>query len=113
MRGFSGNAGKRMMSHPALAGSGAKGAEALGILAWIVVGLIGGTLGKMLLPGKDPGGLVITILLGIAGAIVGGFIAVALDISNGVDDFDVGSIVLSIVGTILILLVYRFATGRR
>jgi uncharacterized membrane protein YeaQ/YmgE (transglycosylase-associated protein family) len=84
----------------------------LGILAWIVVGLIGGTLGKLLLPGKDPGGIILTILLGIAGAMLGGFLAVALDISNGVDDFDIGSIVLSIVGTMLILLVYRFAVGR-
>jgi uncharacterized membrane protein YeaQ/YmgE (transglycosylase-associated protein family) len=84
----------------------------LGILAWIVVGLVGGALGKLLLPGKDPGGIVITILLGIAGAIVGGFIAVALDISNGVDDFDVGSIALSAVGTMVLLVVYRMATGR-
>ena len=85
----------------------------VGILAWIVVGLLGGALGKLLLPGKDPGGVVLTILIGIAGAIVGGFIAVALGISNGVDDFDIGSIVLAAVGTMLILLAYRFATGRR
>jgi uncharacterized membrane protein YeaQ/YmgE (transglycosylase-associated protein family) len=55
----------------------------------------------------------LTILLGIAGAVVGGFIAVALDISNGVDDFDIGSIALAIVGSMLILLVYRMASGRR
>lgn len=85
----------------------------MGILAWIIVGLIGGVLGKLLLPGKDPGGIILTILLGIAGAVVGGFIAVALDISNGVDDFDIGSIVLSIIGTMLILLVYRMFTGDR
>ena len=85
----------------------------MGILAWIVIGLIGGTLAKLLLPGKDPGGIILTILLGIAGAVVGGFIAVALDISNGVDDFDIGSIVLAIVGSMLILLVYRMASGRR
>jgi uncharacterized membrane protein YeaQ/YmgE (transglycosylase-associated protein family) len=85
----------------------------MGILAWIVIGLIGGTLAKLLLPGKDPGGIILTILLGIAGAVVGGFIAVALDISNGVDDFDIGSIALAIVGSMLILLVYRMASGRR
>jgi uncharacterized membrane protein YeaQ/YmgE (transglycosylase-associated protein family) len=83
----------------------------MGILAWIVVGLIGGAIAKMLMPGNDPGGLILTILLGIAGAIVGGFIAVALDISNGVDDFDIGSIFLSIVGSMLLLFVYRLATG--
>lgn len=85
----------------------------MGILSWIVVGLIGGALGKLLLPGKDPGGIIITILLGIAGAILGGFIAVAAGISNGVDDFDIGSIILSIVGTMLLLLAYRFFTGER
>jgi uncharacterized membrane protein YeaQ/YmgE (transglycosylase-associated protein family) len=84
----------------------------MGILAWIVVGLIGGTLAKLLMPGKDPGGIIITILLGIAGAVVGGFIAVALDISDGVDDFDIGSIVLSVLGAMLILFGYRLVAGR-
>lgn len=84
----------------------------MGILSWIIVGLIGGALAKLLLPGKDPGGIIITILLGIAGAMLGGFIAVALDISNGVDDFDIGSIVLSVFGAMLILLGYRMVTGR-
>ena len=84
----------------------------MGILAWIAVGLIGGVLAKLILPGKDPGGIILTVLLGIAGAVVGGFIAVALDISNGVDDFDIGSIALAIAGSILILLVYRMASGR-
>jgi uncharacterized membrane protein YeaQ/YmgE (transglycosylase-associated protein family) len=85
----------------------------MGILAWIVVGLIGGVLAKLLMPGKDPGGIILTILLGIAGAIVGGFVAVALDISNGVDDFDIGSIVLSIVGAMILLLIYRLIAGDR
>jgi len=83
----------------------------MGILAWIVVGLIGGAIAKMLMPGDDPGGIVLTILLGIAGAIVGGFVAVALDISNGIDDFDIGSIALSVVGSMALLFVYRLATG--
>jgi uncharacterized membrane protein YeaQ/YmgE (transglycosylase-associated protein family) len=65
----------------------------------------------MLMPGDDPGGIILTILLGIAGAVVGGFIAVALGISNGVDDFDIGSIFLSIVGSMLLLFVYRAVTG--
>ena len=83
----------------------------MGILAWIVVGFIGGAIAKMLMPGNQPGGLILTVLLGIAGAIVGGFIAVALNVSNGVDDFDMGSIVLSVVGSMLLLFVYRLATG--
>jgi uncharacterized membrane protein YeaQ/YmgE (transglycosylase-associated protein family) len=68
------------------------------ILAWLVVGLIAGAIAKMLMPGDDPGGIIVTVLLGIAGAIVGGFIAVALNISNGVDDFDFGTIFLAVLG---------------
>jgi uncharacterized membrane protein YeaQ/YmgE (transglycosylase-associated protein family) len=82
------------------------------ILAWIVVGAIGGFLAKALMPGKDPGGLIITVLLGIAGAVVGGFIAVALDISDGVDDFDIGTIVLAVLGAMLILFLYRLVANR-
>ena len=84
----------------------------MGIIAWIVVGAIGGFLAKFLMPGKDPGGLILTVLLGIAGAVVGGFIAVALDISDGVDDFDIGTIVLSVLGAMLILFAYRLVAGR-
>jgi uncharacterized membrane protein YeaQ/YmgE (transglycosylase-associated protein family) len=85
----------------------------MGILAWIVVGLVGGALAKLIMPGKDPGGIVITILLGIAGAVVAGFIAVAAGISNGVDDFDIGSIALAVVGAMLLLAVYRLIVGGR
>lgn len=84
----------------------------MSILAWIVVGAIGGFLAKALMPGKDPGGLIITVLLGIAGAVVGGFIAVALDISDGVDDFDIGTIVLAVLGAMLILFLYRLVANR-
>jgi uncharacterized membrane protein YeaQ/YmgE (transglycosylase-associated protein family) len=85
----------------------------MGILAWIVVGLIAGVLAKLLMPGKDPGGIILTVLLGIGGAILGGFIAVALDISNGVDDFDIGTIVLAVLGAMLILAAYRMVLGGR
>jgi uncharacterized membrane protein YeaQ/YmgE (transglycosylase-associated protein family) len=66
-----------------------------------------GRLQKLLMPGSDPGGIIITILLGIAGAPVGGFLSVALGVGNGVDDFDMGTIVLPIVGAMLILACYR------
>jgi uncharacterized membrane protein YeaQ/YmgE (transglycosylase-associated protein family) len=85
----------------------------VGIIAWIIVGLIGGALAKMLMPGDDPGGIILTILLGIAGAIVGGFISVALGIGNGVDDFDIGTIVLSVVGAMVLLAGYRLVVGDR
>ena len=85
----------------------------MSIIAWIVVGLVAGAIAKMLMPGNDPGGIVITILLGIAGAIVGGFIAVALNISNGIDDFDIGTLVLAVLGSMLLLFGYRMVMGDR
>jgi uncharacterized membrane protein YeaQ/YmgE (transglycosylase-associated protein family) len=85
----------------------------MSIIAWIVVGLIAGSLAKLLMPGRDPGGCIVTILLGIAGAFVGGFLAVALNISEGVDDFDIGTIVLAVIGAMLILFVYRLFAGNR
>ena len=85
----------------------------MSIIAWIVVGLVAGIIAKMLMPGKDPGGLIITILLGIAGAVVGGFIAVALNISNGIDDFDIGTIFLAVCGAMLLLIAYRAVAGPR
>ena len=85
----------------------------MSILAWIVVGLIAGAIAKMLMPGDDPGGIIVTILLGIAGAIIGGFVAVALNISNGVDDFDVGTLVLAVLGSMLLLFGYRLVAGNR
>jgi uncharacterized membrane protein YeaQ/YmgE (transglycosylase-associated protein family) len=87
------------------------------ILAWIVVGLIGGAIAQLLVS-DDPigggiGGFIVTILLGIAGALLGGFLAVAMGISNGVDDFDIGTILLSIAGAVLILVAYKALVGRR
>ncbi|MEX0682382.1 MAG: GlsB/YeaQ/YmgE family stress response membrane protein [Dehalococcoidia bacterium] len=84
----------------------------MNIIAWIVVGLIGGVLGKALMPGRDPSGLIITILLGIAGAILGGFLSIALGIGNGVDDFDIGTIVLAVLGTMILLAGYRMVAER-
>jgi uncharacterized membrane protein YeaQ/YmgE (transglycosylase-associated protein family) len=85
----------------------------MSILAWLIVGIIAGAIAKFLMPGDDPGGIIVTILLGIAGAIVGGFIAVALNISNGVDDFDFGTIVLAVLGSMLLLGLYRVILGER
>jgi uncharacterized membrane protein YeaQ/YmgE (transglycosylase-associated protein family) len=85
----------------------------MSIIAWIIVGLVAGFIAKALMPGRDPGGLILTVLLGIAGAIVGGFIAIALGISDGVNNFDIGTIVLAVLGAMLLLFVYRavFAKG--
>ncbi len=85
----------------------------MSIIAWIVVGLIAGIIAKALMPGKDPNGLIITILLGIGGAIVGGFLAVALGISDGVNNFDLGTIFLAVVGAMILLFGYRTLAGQR
>jgi len=84
----------------------------MNIIAWIVVGLIGGAIARLLMPGRDPGGLIITIVLGVAGAILGGFLSIALGVGNGVDDFDIGTIALSVVGAMILLAGYRLVASR-
>lgn len=78
----------------------------MGFFSWLIMGLIVGLLAKVIMPGKDPGGLVMTILLGIAGAIVGGFIASALGLGT-VTGFNLGSLVIAVAGAVLLLFVYR------
>jgi len=79
----------------------------MGVLSWILMGLIVGLLAKFLMPGKDPGGIIITILLGIGGALLGGFLGSSLGIGN-VSGFDLKSILIATGGAILILILYRF-----
>ena len=78
----------------------------MGILSWIVLGLIAGVLAKLIMPGKDPGGMIITIIIGIAGAFIGGFVSSLLGFGS-VTGFDFRSILVSVIGAILLLLVYR------
>ena len=85
----------------------------MGIIGWIILGLLAGAIAKAILPGDDPGGIIVTMLFGIAGAIVGGLIASALNIGQVDEFFDIGTWVIAIVGSILLLLVYRAVVGRR
>ena len=78
----------------------------MGILSWILMGLIAGLLAKFIMPGKDPGGIIITILLGIGGALIGGFIASRLGIGS-VTGLNLKSILISIGGAVLILIIYH------
>jgi len=78
----------------------------MGILSWIVLGLIVGVLAKFVMPGKDGGGFVVTVVLGIVGAFVGGYIGSALGI-GGVSGFNVPSIFVATLGAVIVLLVYR------
>ena len=83
------------------------------IIGWAIFGLIAGAIAKLIMPGKDPGGWFITMLLGIAGALVGGFIGRALWGSSGVTGWGLGSWLLAIGGACLLLLIYRLVAGRR
>ena len=78
----------------------------MGILAWIIFGLIAGALAKFIMPGDDPGGFIVTTFIGIVGAIIGGFIAVQLGWGD-VSGFDVRSFVIAIVGALILLFGYR------
>ena len=75
-------------------------------VTWIVFGLIVGALAKLLMPGKDPGGIIVTILIGIAGAFVGGFLGSFLGLGP-ITGFNLGSILLATGGAILLLILYR------
>lgn len=83
----------------------------MGIISWIVFGLVAGALAKLLLPGKDPGGCLVTILLGVVGAFVGGWIGTRLGFGT-VDGFNLGSLGIAILGSAILLLVYRLLRGR-
>jgi uncharacterized membrane protein YeaQ/YmgE (transglycosylase-associated protein family) len=76
-----------------------------------VFGLIAGLIAKFLMPGRDPGGFIVTILLGIAGAVVGGFIGNTLGF-GGVDGFDFRSFAVAVIGALILLIVYRAIRAR-
>ena len=80
------------------------------IIGWIIIGLIAGALAKFIMPGDDPGGFIITILLGIAGAIVGGFLASLIGIGGG---GTIWTIVIATLGAIILLAIYRAVAGGR
>ena len=81
-----------------------------GILGWIIFGLIVGVIAKLLMPGRDPGGFIVTTLLGIVGAILGGYAGRALGMYGPNDS---AGIFMSIFGAIFVLFIYRLAVGRR
>ena len=85
----------------------------MGIIGFILLGLIAGAIAKAILPGDDPGGLVVTTLIGVAGAVIGGLIASALDVGDLDEFFDIGTWLIAIAGSLLLLIVYRLVTRRR
>lgn len=82
----------------------------MGIILWIIFGLIAGIVAKFLMPGRDGGGLIMTIVLGVVGAMVGGFIATALGLGD-VTGFNAPSFIIAVGGSILVLVVYRRIKG--
>ena len=83
----------------------------MGILLWIVFGLVTGVLAKAIMPGRDPGGIIVTVLLGIVGAVVGGFLGTALGFGT-VTGFDIRSLAVAVCGALVLLLGYRLLTNR-
>jgi uncharacterized membrane protein YeaQ/YmgE (transglycosylase-associated protein family) len=84
----------------------------VGIISWIVLGLVVGIAAKWIMPGDDPGGIVITILLGVAGAFVGGFLGSLVGLGS-VSGFDFGSLALAVGGALLLLWGRRKMIGSR
>jgi uncharacterized membrane protein YeaQ/YmgE (transglycosylase-associated protein family) len=84
----------------------------MGILSWIVFGLIAGAIAKFLMPGQDPGGCIITIIIGVIGAVLGGYLATMLGY-GGISGFDFRSFVIAVIGSILLLIIWRLIRGRR
>jgi len=80
------------------------------IIAWIIIGAIAGALGKLIMPGDDPGGFIVTILLGIAGAFVGGFLTSLVGLGQG--GF-IWTIIVATIGAIILLAIYRAVAGGR
>ena len=84
----------------------------MGIVAWIVLGLIAGAIAKALMPGPDPGGIIVTMLIGIVGAFLGGFVG-SLITGTGLNGFSLWSILLAIIGSLVLLWIYRATTRSR
>ena len=80
-------------------------------IVWIILGLVAGILAKWIMPGRDPGGFIITIILGIVGALVGGFISVKLGFGD-VTGFNIGSIIIAVLGAMLLLFLYRMVKSQ-
>lgn len=85
----------------------------MGIIGWIVLGLIAGAIAKAIMPGRDPGGIFITLLLGVVGALLGGFLGSAI-FGVGLREFwSIQTWLVAIIGSIIVLAIYRAVAGRR
>ena len=78
----------------------------MGILSWILLGLVAGALAKFIMPGNDPGGIIVTIIIGIVGAVIGGFIATQLGFGS-VSGFNLHSLLVAVLGSLVLLVGFR------
>lgn len=86
----------------------------MGVISWIVIGLLAGLIAKALTPGRDPGGLIVTMLIGIAGGLLGGWLGKQIFGIDSIDGFfDLSTWIAAVVGSIILLLIYRAFTGGR
>ena len=86
----------------------------MGIIAFLILGLIAGAIAKAILPGDDPGGIIVTMIIGVVGALLGGFLAAQLFNAKPMDEFfDISTWLAAIVGSIILLLIYRMVAGNR
>ena len=85
----------------------------MGIIAFIILGLLAGLIAKAIMPGKDPGGYIVTTIIGVAGALIGGFLAAALFGAHPLDEFfDISTWLTAIVGSVILLALYRVVIDR-
>ncbi len=84
----------------------------MSVLSWILFGLIAGVIAKFIMPGKDPGGIFVTIIIGIVGGLLGGWLGSSVFGSTGVSGFNLMSFVWAVVGTLILLIVYRLIFHR-
>lgn len=85
----------------------------MGFLGWIVLGLLAGAIAKLIMPGDDPGGIIVTMLIGIVGAVIGGFLGSRI-FGIGLQSFwNLQTWIVAIVGSLILLLIYRLIVGRR
>ncbi len=85
--------------------------EGMGLISWIVLGLIAGLIAKALMPGRDPGGCIITIIVGIVGALLGGFLSTALGFGGLSGEIDWRSLLIAVVGAFVLLAIWRMIRG--
>ncbi|MGW3332784.1 GlsB/YeaQ/YmgE family stress response membrane protein [Streptomyces rubiginosohelvolus] len=86
----------------------------MGIIAWILIGLLAGAIAKALMPGKDPGGCLITMLLGIAGGLLGGWLGKMIFGVDSIDGFfSLSTWIAAVVGSVILLALYRLIAGNR